>query len=598
MAEATNVPENHVIVCGLGQLGWLVLDYLRAIGWPLVAVDNRCSPNDPRLAGVQIIHGDCRLKNVLQAAGIAKAKALLVLTSHDLTNLTTALNVRNLRPDIRIVGRFFNPNILARLSKAVPNVHALSKSALTAPLFALTALSGNTLGAFTLPHSRKEIVELRIGAQSELLGQKIGALINQYAVTPLALCHTEHVGAAPSAAPPRAECLTDLNPEATLREGDRLVVCGASSDLSRITALVHDEETVSLLWASFLRRQGRVLWRAVADIEMPVKVVMGLFLLVVLFSSIIFVFAFRRGWTEGIYQTISVMATAADMRAERADEEFRLFVVFLRITGIVVTASLTALFTNYLVRTKFGGALVASKIPDSGHIVVCGLGNIGIRVVEELRRQGTPVVIVEKTPQTRFLADAKRMKAAVIIGDACQKDVLLKARAASAKAVIAATNDDLVNVEVALLARDLNDKQRVVLRLDDALLASALQAAASIRHALAVPALAAPAIVAALFQDRILCLFTCFQRIMAVVEVDVEEEHDQSRVGRPIKQIALDSKCVPVDVISDGKPLASAELANHQLKAGDRLTVIIAMADLDRFLRPQPAGASPPATAA
>src|SRR5207247_2615872 len=136
-------------------------------------------------------------------------------------------------------------------------------------------------------------------------------------------------------------------------------------------------------------------------------------------------------------------ATASDMKGDKEEETLKLFTIFLRIVGIMLTASLTALFTNYLVRAKLAGAFAISKIPDSGHIIVCGLGNIGIRVVEELRRQKAPVVVIEKSPQSRFLAEARRLKAAVLLGDACLKDTLLKAHAAKARAIVAATNDDL-----------------------------------------------------------------------------------------------------------------------------------------------------------
>ncbi len=170
------VSKNHVILCGLGQVGWLVLEYLKQTGWPIVVIDDRCDLNDARLAGVPLVRGDCRLKENLEAAGIAQAKALLVLTSADLVNLTCALTASSLRPDLRIVARFFNQNLIGRLGKAVPNLHPVSKSALTAPLFALTALSGETLGAFELPHVRKEIAELRIGAQNPLRGKRLSAV--------------------------------------------------------------------------------------------------------------------------------------------------------------------------------------------------------------------------------------------------------------------------------------------------------------------------------------------------------------------------------------------------------------------------------------
>lgn len=578
--------QNHVILCGLGQVGWLVLDYLRQIGWPVVAVDTKCEPGDARLGGAPLVRGDCRLKATLEAAGIAQAKAVLVLTSEDLVNLTCALTASGLRPDLRIVARFFNQSLIGRLGTALPNLRPVSKSGLTATLFAMTALSGETLAAFELPHGRKEVVDLRLGPGSPLLGRKLAAVGKEGDVAVLA--HERTGGAKEAKAASSAACLLEVDLEATLQEGDRLAVCGGAEEVGKIAALAQDESESELLWASLVRRLSRVAWRTLSEVETPVKVVVGVFASVVLIASLVFWLVRPGSFAHAAMRVVGVIGTAGDLHSEQEPDGIKIFIAFLRIVGIVLTASLTALITNYLVRAKLGGALAASKIPDRGHIVVCGLGNIGIRVVEELRRRKAPVVVIEKTPQGRFLSEARRLRAAVILGDACFKDVLAKAHAARAKAVVAATNDDLVNVEIALLARDLNPKQRVVVRLDDPTLAAALKTAAPIRHALAVPALAAPAIVAALYRDRILCLFTCRSQLMAMVEVTLDEDSAPRWAGQAVREAAIDFRFVPVDLVSEGQPAPLAEIPNRRLRPGDRLTVATAMGDLDRFLRHEP----------
>src|SRR5262249_48115553 len=143
------VPMNQpVIVCGLGRVGWSVLEYLQLAGLPVVAIDERCKPDDARLAGVRLLRGDCRNKEILDAAGLDRARGVLILTSDDLTNISTALMIRSLHPQVRIVVRLFNQNLMARLGQAMKNVFALSVSELTAPVLAVTALTGAGLGTF------------------------------------------------------------------------------------------------------------------------------------------------------------------------------------------------------------------------------------------------------------------------------------------------------------------------------------------------------------------------------------------------------------------------------------------------------------------
>ena len=108
------------------------------------------SLEQPRLGGARLVHGDCRRHNVLEAAGVADCGGVLVLTNDDLLNVTTALTGAGHLPRLRVVMRMFNHNLIGRLGEAVQNVFALSTSMLTAPIVALTALTGQALGAFRL----------------------------------------------------------------------------------------------------------------------------------------------------------------------------------------------------------------------------------------------------------------------------------------------------------------------------------------------------------------------------------------------------------------------------------------------------------------
>src|SRR5262249_42942073 len=126
-------------------------------------------------------------------------------------------------------------------------------------------------------------------------------------------------------------------------------------------------------------------------------------------------------------------------------------------------------------------------IPDCGHVVVCGLGNIGFRVIQELVGLDERAVAVEMSREGRFVATTRRLGVAVIIGDATVREVLRQAHAATARAVVAATSNDLINLEIALLVRELNPKQRVVVRMSDPSLAQTLREAADVRLALSIP---------------------------------------------------------------------------------------------------------------
>src|SRR5260370_41558545 len=103
-------------------------------------------------------------------------------------------------------------------------------------------------------------------------------------------------------------------------------------------------------------------------------------------------------------------------------------------------AAFTAIVTNYLLRARLGGAFEVRRIPESGHTIVCGLSTVGFRVVEELTRLGERVVVIERDPANRFVSTARRLGAAVTVGDAGVSAGLRPAHASTAQAAGPAPN--------------------------------------------------------------------------------------------------------------------------------------------------------------
>lgn len=84
------------------------------------------------------------------------------------------------------------------------------------------------------------------------------------------------------------------------------------------------------------------------------------------------------------------------------------------------------------------------------HVVICGLGQIGLQLLDDLYALGRAksVVIVENNPANAWLEYARSMGATVVIGDSTKANTLIEARAPHAKEVIVVNGDDGVNLEV------------------------------------------------------------------------------------------------------------------------------------------------------
>jgi Trk K+ transport system NAD-binding subunit len=127
-----------------------------------------------------------------------------------------------------------------------------------------------------------------------------------------------------------------------------------------------------------------------------------------------------------------------------------------------------------------------------GHIVVCGLGHVGVRVVEALEELGAPVVCIEKSQADAFGPNIEALGVPVHYGDARRDDLLVRAGIQRAKAVVCATDDDLTNLEIAIDARKENPSIRVVMRMFDKRVAGKIGDALHLDETFSTSALAGP----------------------------------------------------------------------------------------------------------
>ena len=88
------LPEQPFILCGLGRIGWRMLEHMQAGNFPIIVIDSRCAADDQRLGKVRLVRGDCQRPEKLIDADVRHAHGVVIVTSDDLVNITTALAVR------------------------------------------------------------------------------------------------------------------------------------------------------------------------------------------------------------------------------------------------------------------------------------------------------------------------------------------------------------------------------------------------------------------------------------------------------------------------------------------------------------------------
>ena len=115
---------SHVIICGLGRLGYGIARLLKG-RVPMVVIDNAEHihyADEPIIAAdpaIPIIRGDMTVKRVLQQARVDRATAVLIMTPNDTQNLEAAMIVNELNPRVRTVMRINNSRISQRLDRVL-----------------------------------------------------------------------------------------------------------------------------------------------------------------------------------------------------------------------------------------------------------------------------------------------------------------------------------------------------------------------------------------------------------------------------------------------------------------------------------------------
>jgi len=110
--------RDHVIMCGLGRLGYFIAEGLLARGEKVLIIErdeDSAKVQHFRSLGADVYVGDARLPGVLQDVGVTRAKALYSVIDDDYANLEIGLNARSVAPTLRLVLRIFDESMSRKI---------------------------------------------------------------------------------------------------------------------------------------------------------------------------------------------------------------------------------------------------------------------------------------------------------------------------------------------------------------------------------------------------------------------------------------------------------------------------------------------------
>jgi Trk K+ transport system NAD-binding subunit len=474
----------HIIVCGLNRLALRTVQELARLGEPAVVIHDPGETRfveDARSAGARCMAGDYRDEAAMEAAGVRWARALILTAEDDdLGNLHAALGAHELNPGLRVVIRMFNQHLGARIERLFQDGAVLSASALAAPAFVAAAL------------------DVGEGQSLELLGRRLsvepGECDGAGVLLPLASSDDSEVF--PESG--HALCLRDLGP-ARGTSGRRQ------------------------------RRQARSFWTAARALPTlgggRISVLAAVVAMIMVISTVVFSVFAGYDVITSLYFTVTTITTTGfgDINLKDAAPGLKLFGIGLMLIGAASLAAFYALITDAIVSARLTSFLDRGAARMRGHVIVCGVGNMGYRCIERLLDGDASVAAVEIKEDARFLPLVRRLGVPALVADAGLTESLVAVNVSRARCLMAVTNDDVTNLQAALNARELNPGIRVVLRLFDPDLAARIDRTFNIATSRSVSTVAAPAFAAAALGQDVEGTLAAGDRVFVIARSRVGE---------------------------------------------------------------------------
>ncbi len=605
-AVRSTTEKDRFIVCGLGSLGQQSVINLKKFDYDpfevsITAIDRRViqawEVDDlPRQLAVAPILGDCRREDVLKAAGIDDSRAILIVTSDESTNVECAIAARRLNPHIQIILRSSRHSLNTLLERQLGKFVALDATELPAMTFALAGLGDDTVSVFSVGRHRFRVAEHVVNAGDSRFDQQAVQQLHQELFRLLDFNPVDNPQQPIGWATTASSVFHRWQPHVRVSAGDRVAYIEVVNDVetlekrrNAIASIGHWlEEWHSGDWRRRLRN-----WRQSS--EASLERVVAIALLTALFLLLTGTFLLK-ATVPGITWVMAISLGAILLLGGYGDVFggftpsgvpgwVQLVCLLITLASILVVLGVLGLLADQLLSSRFDFLQKRPRLPRHSHVVVVGLGRIGRKVTSLLQELNQPLVAID----TQLTHPELFTQVPLLIGNVVEE--LSAANLATAKSLIAVTDDQMLNLEVALLAseKNLGSQQHFspVVRTRSQSFSDNLAALMPQARAFCPYALSAEAFAGAAFGESILGLFRLSGQTILITEYQIEEGDTLN--GKQIAQISYGYGVVPIlreTRNRQGKLCTILMPTDEQyLAPGDRLFVLSSINGLRRIER-------------
>ncbi len=553
----------RIIVCGLGRTGYKIFSLLRQQGAAVVGISDRPIPGEDE----HIIVGDLHSASTLRAAGIQSSQTLILASNDDGLNLAILTQARFLNPRIRIINRLFNSRLGERLDRTLPDHVTMSVASLAAPVFSFAAMGNQAIGQLRLFHQTWPIHEEYINESHPWLGRQLSELWDDRGRM---LIYYLPVNG-------QVDLVSAVLEKQKLQIGDRLIIGTQPNVRSRRQSWLRQLLKVLTNLRQFQRHA-----------QSMVVVTIVLLLMIIVATATYVSVNLNISVVDALYFSVGMITGAGGQEqvAEQAPDSIKVFTAVMMLVGAGVIGICYALLNDFILGTRFNQFWDAARVPNRHHYIVCGLGGIGVQIVNQLLIHGHEVVVIERDLHNRFLSTVRSLDVPVILGDASLSTTLQAANVNKAEALLAVTSNHMTNVEIALSAKAQSPKLPVVLRNQDSQFAHTVQQVFNFEVVLSPTELATPSFAAAALGGQVLGNGMTGDTLWVALATMITPNHPFC--GRLVKDAAMDADFVPLYLETKCQTIHGWDLLETALAAGDVLYLTMPAIGLDQLWRVTP----------
>jgi Trk K+ transport system NAD-binding subunit len=586
MGEHQSATEERFLVCGLGGLGQQCVVALKQFGVKVVAIE-LVQPNSWRIPNLdnyldELIIGDCRQNSTFERAKIELCRAVLIVTSNELINAETAIAVRQLNKNARLVVRSTKENLNQLLEEQLTNFVAFDPIHLSAASFALAALGGDSLGFFNLDGNWLGIFQHTVHYGDNFYRRQLFEINSG---SRKLLCYLPNNDYS-------FDCFYDWDSETIIQEGSTFIYVEQFDRLlsKQQKNSVNNPRRKKRIWQKPTDFMGKIQlrkkilehWHSASQIR-RVVIVSGLVTIsLAIFGTVLFEFLLKNYTTVTLnpfYITISLLLGGyADFLYTEKPESLivQIVALALAVAGTAFVGVLYALATEKLLSTKFLFSNRRAPVPEEEHIVIIGIKRVGSKVAKLLQEFNQPVVaiVLEDDFDNNHLPNIP-----LFTGDL--NESLVKVNISTAKSIIATSEDEMLNVEMGLKARKINPESSLIIRTFGQRLSENLAQILPKAQIISAYAVAAEAFAGAAFGENILDLFRLHNQTILVTEYLFSETDTLN--GLMLSEIAYGYGVVPILYQNPPRPVELMPKDYKKIEPGIRLVVLATIDGLKRM---------------